>query len=57
MTDTLMVVMSHATAVTVTVSRGLAWLLGLCAVGGASAMVLGGYWMAQDVARAVRGKP
>jgi hypothetical protein len=55
MTDTLMVVMSHPTAVTVTVSRGLAWLLGLFAVGGASTLVLGLYWTAQDVRRAMRG--
>jgi hypothetical protein len=57
MTDTLMLVTTHATAVTVTVSRGLAWLLGMCAVGGAATMVLGLYWTAQDVRRAMRAEP
>ena len=56
MTDTLMILTTHPTAVTFTVSRGLAWLLGLCAVGGAACMVLGLYWTAQDVRRAMRGE-
>jgi len=53
MIDTLMIV-SRPEHVTITLTTGVAWFVGIFTIAGAAWAVLGLHWMAQDGMAAVR---